>query len=83
MIAATTQYTRLPPTRGVGKPPEDKRTQARRRQHRAVEQGEPARTQVPLFRDQRGGDPDDEQVIGIGEEPHSRHQHRPQVELAQ
>src|SRR5207245_846396 len=68
---------------GVRKPPEDKRTQAGRRQHRAIEQGEPARTQVPLLRDQRGGDPDDEQVIGIGEEPHPRHQHRPQVEPAQ
>ena len=67
----------------VGEPAEHERAEERRRQHRAVEQGKPARTQVPFLGDQRGGDPDDEQVVGVGEEPHPRHQHRAQMEPAQ
>ena len=41
----------------------------RRRTASWVEQGKPARTQVPVLRDEGGGDPDDEQVVGVGEDP--------------
>jgi len=39
-------------------------------QHRAVQQGQLARAQVPVLGDQRRGDPDDEQVVGVGEKAH-------------
>jgi hypothetical protein len=48
-----------------------------------MKQGKPARTQVPVLRDEGGGDLDDEQVVGVGEEPHPGYQHRPQMEPAQ
>ena len=64
-------------------PAEHHRAQERGRQHRAVEHGQLPRAQVPVLGDQRRGDPDDEQVVGVGEEPHPRCHHRPQVEPAQ
>jgi hypothetical protein len=50
----------------VGEAAEDERSDEGSKQHRGVEQGEPARTQAPVVGDQRGGDPDDEQVVGVG-----------------
>jgi hypothetical protein len=67
----------------VGEPPENERADERGEQHRGVEQREMPRAQVPVLGDQRRGNPDDEQVIGVGEEPHPRRQHRPQVDPAQ
>ena len=67
----------------IGEAPEHERAEEGGGQHRAVEQGEPARTQVPLRGDQRGGDPDDEQVVGVGEKPHPRNDHRAQMKSAQ
>ena len=67
----------------VGEAAEHERAEACGGQHRRVEQGKPARTQVPVPGDQRGGDPDDEQVVSVGEESHPRGQHRPQMEPAQ
>jgi hypothetical protein len=67
----------------VGDPPEQAGAEECGAQHGGVQQRKFAGTQVPLQRDQRRGDPDDEQVVGVGEEPHPRHQHRPQVEPAQ
>jgi hypothetical protein len=63
--------------------PQHERTEECGEQHRGVEQGKPARTQLPVLRDEGGGDPDDEQVVGVGEEPQPGHQHRPQMETAQ
>jgi hypothetical protein len=52
-------------------------------QHGRVQQGELPGIEVPVQLDQRGRDPDDEQVVGVGEEPHPRDQDRAQVESAQ
>jgi hypothetical protein len=60
----------------VGEAAEHQGPEEGRRQHRAVQYGELSRTEVPLLRDQGGGDPDDEQVVSVGEESHPRHQHR-------
>jgi hypothetical protein len=51
-------------------------------QHRAVQHGQVRRAQTPVFGDQRRGDPDDEQVVGVGEEAHTGGQHRPHVSPA-
>ena len=66
----------------VGDPAEHERAQEGRGQHGAVQQGQLAGIQVPLLLDQCGGDPDDEQVVGIGEEPHAGDQHRPEMKSA-
>src|ERR1022692_1473957 len=67
----------------VGESAEHEGTEESRRQHRAVQQREPAGTEIPFLLDQGRSDPDDEQVIGVGEEAHPGHQHRPQMESAQ
>jgi len=62
--------------------PEHERADERGAQHCGIQQGQPARTQMPVLRDERRGDPDDEQVICVGEEAHPGHQRRAQVKPA-
>jgi hypothetical protein len=59
--------------------PEHQRAAERGGQHRAVQHGQVRRAELPVLRDQRRGDPDDEQVVGVGEEAHPGGQHRPHV----
>jgi hypothetical protein len=49
----------------VGEAAKHTRAEEGGEQHRGVEQGELARTQVPVLGDQGGGDPDDEQVVSL------------------
>ena len=66
----------------VGDPSEDQcpdeGAQDRRSRHPARLGG----VEVPLGRHERGHRADDEEVVGVGEEPHARHQNRPMVETA-
>ena len=57
----------------VGEPAEDQRPEERGPSMVLFSSASLARAQVPLARDQRGGDADHEQVVGVSEEPHPRH----------
>jgi hypothetical protein len=64
----------------VGDPAEDDRADRGGQQRRRVQPGDLAGGKVPLGLQQRDNDADHEQVVGIGEESHARHEHDLQLE---
>ena len=71
------------PADDVGEPAEHQRAEESRPKHDRVEQCELFRAEMPLGFQEGGHDADHEQVVGIGEEAHPRHQQRAPAESRQ
>jgi hypothetical protein len=71
------------PADQVGDSPEDEGTKAGSAEHRGVQQRQPVRAELPLQADQRRGDPDDEQIVRIGEKTHPGHHDGAEMEPAE